>query len=80
MRGGDTKPVFTYDAIKLTANKLDLEFPHQLFINGQFVDATGGKVLKSINPTTEELICDVSQWPFNVREVNTNKVYTVPSS
>ena len=59
MRGGDLKPVFKYDAIKMTANKMALEFPHQLFINGQFVDATGGKVLKSINPTNEELICEV---------------------
>lgn len=59
MRGGDTKPVFEYDAFKMHVNNMDLEFPHQLFINGQFVDATSGKVLKSINPATEELICDV---------------------
>lgn len=59
MRGGDTKPVFTYDAFRMTANKMDLEFPHQLFINGSFVDATGGKVLRSIDPSTEELICEV---------------------
>lgn len=61
MRGGDTKPVFEYDAIKMHVNNMDLEFPNQLFIDGQFVDATSGKFLKSINPATEELICDVSQ-------------------
>jgi len=59
MRGGDLKPVFTYDAFKMNANKMNLEFPTQLFINGKFVDATSGKVLKSINPTTEEIICEV---------------------
>uniref|UniRef100_A0A2P2HYA6 10-formyltetrahydrofolate dehydrogenase n=2 Tax=Hirondellea gigas TaxID=1518452 RepID=A0A2P2HYA6_9CRUS len=59
MRGGDGKPVFTFDAVKITANKMELEFPHQLFINGQFVNATGGKTLKTINPATEELICEV---------------------
>ena len=44
MRGGDLKPVFTFDALKIHANKMDIEFPNQLFINGKFVDATGGKV------------------------------------
>lgn len=68
MRGGDTKPVFTYDAVRLTANKMDLEFPHQLFINGSFVDATGGKVLKSIDPSTEELICEVSAVSYNASQ------------
>lgn len=60
MRGGDTKPVFEYDAIKMHVNNMDIEFPNQLFIDGQFIDATSGKFLKSINPATEELICDVS--------------------
>ncbi|XP_050700415.1 cytosolic 10-formyltetrahydrofolate dehydrogenase-like, partial [Eriocheir sinensis] len=59
MRGGDAKPVFEYDAIKMHVNNMDLEFPNQLFIDGQFVDATSGKFLKSINPATEELICEV---------------------
>ncbi|KAK8742940.1 hypothetical protein OTU49_017400, partial [Cherax quadricarinatus] len=54
MRGGDAKPVFEYDAIKMHVNNMDIEFPHQLFIDGQFVDATSGKYLKSINPATEE--------------------------
>ncbi|XP_068238224.1 cytosolic 10-formyltetrahydrofolate dehydrogenase isoform X2 [Palaemon carinicauda] len=59
LRGGDAKPVFEFDAVKMHVNNMDIQFAHQLFINGQFVDATGGKVLKSINPATEELICDV---------------------
>lgn len=59
-RGGDTKPKFEYNAFKMHVNNMDIEFPTQLFIDGQFVDATSGKFLHSINPATEELICDVS--------------------
>ncbi|XP_071528563.1 cytosolic 10-formyltetrahydrofolate dehydrogenase isoform X3 [Panulirus ornatus] len=59
LRGGDTKPVFEYDSVKMHVNNMDIEFPHQLFIDGQFIDATSGKYLRSINPTTEELICEV---------------------
>ncbi|KAK4319328.1 hypothetical protein Pmani_009720 [Petrolisthes manimaculis] len=58
-RGGDTKPKFEYNAFKMHVNNMDLAFPTQLFIDGQFVDATSGKFLHSINPATEELICDV---------------------
>lgn len=60
MRGGDEKPVFEFDAIKMNVNNMDISFAHQLFIDGQFVDATGGRFLKSIDPATEKLICDVS--------------------
>lgn len=28
-----------------------IKMPHQLFINGEFVDAEGGKTYKTINPT-----------------------------
>lgn len=59
MRGGDEKPVFEFDAVKMHVNNMDISFAHQLFIDGQFVDATGGRFLKSIDPATEKLICDV---------------------
>ena len=42
--GGET--VFEFDAVKLRVNNLDLEFPHQVFINNQFVDAISGKTSK----------------------------------
>jgi len=58
-RGGSDKPVFTYTPVKIHANKMDLEFPNQLFIDGKFVDSSDGKVLNTINPATEELICEV---------------------
>jgi acyl-CoA reductase-like NAD-dependent aldehyde dehydrogenase len=36
------------------------EFPHQLFINGEFVDAVDGATFESINPATEEKLVDVA--------------------
>ena len=59
LRGGDVKSELEFDAVKMHVNNMDISFAHQLFINGEFVNATSGKVLKSINPATEELICDV---------------------
>lgn len=32
-------------------NNMTIKMPHQLFINGEFVDAEGGKTYKTINPT-----------------------------
>uniref|UniRef100_A0A8C1TH26 10-formyltetrahydrofolate dehydrogenase n=1 Tax=Cyprinus carpio TaxID=7962 RepID=A0A8C1TH26_CYPCA len=32
-------------------NNMTIQIPHQLFINGEFVDAEGGKTYKTINPT-----------------------------
>ncbi len=58
--GSNGKSELQFDAIKLNVNKMDVSFPHQLFIDGQFVDATGGtKKLRSMNPHDESLICEV---------------------
>lgn len=59
-RGLGGAPEFTYDAITLTANNMELKFPHQLFINNEFVDSESGKTLKIINPSNESVICEVS--------------------
>uniref|UniRef100_A0A8C1QCC1 10-formyltetrahydrofolate dehydrogenase n=1 Tax=Cyprinus carpio TaxID=7962 RepID=A0A8C1QCC1_CYPCA len=45
---------------KKTLNNMTIRIPHQLFINGEFVDAEGGKTYKTINPTDGQAICDVS--------------------
>jgi len=58
-RGGTDKPPFSYTPVEMHVNKMDIKFPNQLFIDGQFVDCSDGRLLKSINPATEELICDV---------------------
>jgi len=57
--GGASKTEVTFDAVTLEANKMTLTFPHQLFIDGQFVNCSDGKVLHSINPATGEEICQV---------------------
>lgn len=57
--GSSSKGV-QYTPVKLTANKMDLSFPTQLFINNQFVDSVKpNNTMDSINPTTEESICKV---------------------
>ncbi|HKB78131.1 MAG TPA: aldehyde dehydrogenase family protein, partial [Thermoanaerobaculia bacterium] len=37
-----------------------MNVPHQLFINGEFVDARAGQTFATINPATEEKIADVA--------------------
>lgn len=37
--------------VEKDVNNMSVKMPHQLFINGGFVDAEGGKTYKSINPT-----------------------------
>jgi acyl-CoA reductase-like NAD-dependent aldehyde dehydrogenase len=33
----------------------------RLFINGEFVNSVSGKTFKTINPATEEVICEVQE-------------------
>ena len=40
-------------------NKMNISFPSQLFIDGEFVDGTSGRKLKSIDPKDETVICEV---------------------
>src|SRR5947208_11243659 len=44
----------------MTAVATEKSFRNQLFINGEFVDAKGGKTFPTINPATEEKITDVA--------------------
>lgn len=48
-----------YNPMRLHANKMDLSFPTQLFINNRFVDSVQHSKMDSINPSTEEVICQV---------------------
>ena len=54
-----TYPSPVYPKVHLHANKMDISFPNQLFIDGLFCDATSGKKLRSIDPKDESLICEV---------------------
>uniref|UniRef100_A0AAQ4RXD3 Aldehyde dehydrogenase 1 family member L1 n=1 Tax=Gasterosteus aculeatus aculeatus TaxID=481459 RepID=A0AAQ4RXD3_GASAC len=46
--------------VEQNTNNMTIKMPHQLFINGEFVDAEGRKTYKTINPTDGTAICDVS--------------------
>ncbi|XP_057671097.1 cytosolic 10-formyltetrahydrofolate dehydrogenase [Diorhabda carinulata] len=59
-RGGNQQLEVVYKAVEIEANNMKLRFPCQLFINGEFVDAENGKTSPTVNPATEEIICDVA--------------------
>lgn len=48
-----------YDPVLLNVNNIDLKFPHQLFINGEFVNSESEDTMECINPSDETLICKV---------------------
>ncbi|CAG9860972.1 unnamed protein product [Phyllotreta striolata] len=58
-RGGSGKANIEYRAVEMDINKMKIRFPCQLFINGEFVDAENEKTTPTINPATEEVICNV---------------------
>uniref|UniRef100_A0A182Q3G5 formyltetrahydrofolate dehydrogenase n=1 Tax=Anopheles farauti TaxID=69004 RepID=A0A182Q3G5_9DIPT len=49
-----------YKHVLLKANRRQIRVPTQMFVNGQFVDAERGKVLPIVNPTNEQVICEVA--------------------
>lgn len=48
--------------VEMNINNMTIRMPHQLFINGEFVDAEGGKTYKTINPTTTEVEYEAVLW------------------
>ena len=59
-RGGSAGREVAYDAVVLNVNNMEVKFPKQLFIDGQFVNAEGGRTIATINPADESVICEVS--------------------
>jgi acyl-CoA reductase-like NAD-dependent aldehyde dehydrogenase len=43
------------------AKKQRSDYETRLFINGEFVNSTSGKTFPCVNPTTEEIICQVQE-------------------
>ncbi|XP_040060572.2 cytosolic 10-formyltetrahydrofolate dehydrogenase [Gasterosteus aculeatus] len=60
LRGEDEEEELVVDYVEQNTNNMTIKMPHQLFINGEFVDAEGRKTYKTINPTDGTAICDVS--------------------
>ena len=60
LRGlGKPEPVVSTVDIE-AENGVAVRMPHQLFINGKFIDAKSKMTYQTINPTTELAICDVA--------------------
>ncbi|KAL5515301.1 hypothetical protein EMCRGX_G000452 [Ephydatia muelleri] len=49
-----------YDTVTISANSRVIKVPHQMLINGRFVDSVEGKTYETVNPTTEEPICKIA--------------------
>ncbi|XP_014671092.1 PREDICTED: cytosolic 10-formyltetrahydrofolate dehydrogenase-like [Priapulus caudatus] len=60
-RGGDTSDEVKYDPVNLRVNNMDVCFPHQLFINNEFVDSVSGRAYATINPSDESVICSIAK-------------------
>lgn len=60
MRGDDGKEELVIDYMEKNINNMTIKMPHQLFVNGMFVDAEGNKTYETINPTDGTAICKVS--------------------
>ncbi|XP_036594067.1 cytosolic 10-formyltetrahydrofolate dehydrogenase [Trichosurus vulpecula] len=60
LRGEDGEEEQVIDYVEKSINNLTIRMPHQLFINGKFVDAEGAKTYETINPTDGTAICKVS--------------------
>lgn len=63
-RGASASKNLKYDAVNIHVNNIDIKFPRQLFINGEFVNGEG-KPLDTINPHDETVICSVEHGSAN---------------
>ncbi|XP_053325425.1 cytosolic 10-formyltetrahydrofolate dehydrogenase [Spea bombifrons] len=60
LRGEDKEEEIIIDYVEMGLNNMTIRMPHQLFVNGKFIDAEGGKTYETINPTDGTAICKVS--------------------
>ena len=51
-----------YTTHKMNVNKMDISFPTQLYIDGEFRNSSNGKTITSINPHDQSVICKVRFW------------------
>nr|CDJ97375.1 Formyl transferase and Aldehyde dehydrogenase domain containing protein [Haemonchus contortus] len=64
LRGGDNITV-TYDPIVMNVNGMELKFPHEMFIDGKFVQSASGRLYDTINPNDESVICKIPKADVN---------------
>ncbi|XP_046738256.1 cytosolic 10-formyltetrahydrofolate dehydrogenase isoform X2 [Diprion similis] len=63
-RGASALKEIKYDAVTLHVNNMDVKFPRQLFINGEFINGEG-KPLNTVNPHDETVICTIESSSAN---------------
>src|SRR5512146_982292 len=51
--------VFEYAPAPESRSVVDIRSSYGLFVNGEFVDPTGGRSFKTVNPATEEVLAEV---------------------
>ncbi|OIK27113.1 aldehyde dehydrogenase family protein [Streptomyces malaysiense] len=54
-------PAFEYAPAPESRSVVDIAPSYGLFIDGEFTDATGGKVFKTVSPSTEEVLSEVAE-------------------
>src|SRR5215212_1595605 len=54
-------PVFDYAPAPESRSVVDIRSSYGLFIDGAFVDPTGGGSFKSVNPATEEVLAEIAE-------------------
>jgi aldehyde dehydrogenase (NAD+) len=52
---------FEYAPAPESRSVVSIESSYGLFIDGEFVESTGGSMIKTINPATEEVLAEVSE-------------------
>lgn len=57
---------------------MSVKMPHQLFVDGEFVDAEGGKTYKTINPTDGLVRTENTKNKANINTTINSHRYTVP--
>lgn len=58
-RGGGQEE-FSCSTVDMDVNHMTICMPYQLFINGEFVDSSGGRTFDTINPTDGSVLAKVS--------------------
>uniref|UniRef100_A0A914D700 10-formyltetrahydrofolate dehydrogenase n=1 Tax=Acrobeloides nanus TaxID=290746 RepID=A0A914D700_9BILA len=56
---GDTGPKLEFKKLTLDKNNMTISFPTQMFIGGKFVDSESGRWMETVDPGTEQKICDI---------------------
>ena len=54
-------PVFDYAPAPESRSVVDIAPSYGLFIDGEFTEAAGGKVFKTVSPSSEEVLAEVAE-------------------